>query len=147
MSHQRWSVFLVVASLSSNAWAQGTDAAAQEVRQLEDALTQALVERDAAALDRLWHADLIFIGTNGAQTTKAERLAGQSTAAPRGPEANTNDAVTVRIEGDTAIVTVLSTWTFATDPPTMRHFRALHVWIRDDARWQLLAAQVAILPE
>ena len=63
-------------------------------------------------------------------------------------EANTNDEVVVDIEGDTAIVTVTSTWTF---PPgaTVRsqRYRALHVWMRANGAWSLHAAQVARIAE
>ena len=53
------------------------DAAVAVLRRLEPELSEALVERDAVALERLWHDDLTFIGTNGRQLTKAERLSGQ----------------------------------------------------------------------
>jgi ketosteroid isomerase-like protein len=117
-----------------------------ELQELEDELTRALFERDAATLDRLWHDDLIFIGTNGRQVTKAERLQGLTTP-PQPGESNVNDDVAVRALGETAVVTVLSTWTFPGDPkPSVGRYRALHVWVRDNGRWQLLAAQVARLP-
>jgi ketosteroid isomerase-like protein len=123
------------------------EAVVQEIRQLEGELTNALLERDAATLDRLWHDDLSFIARNGSQFTKSERIAGQAASRRQPGETNVNDAVTVRIIGDAAVTTVLSTWTFPSESgPVPGHYRALHVWVRDHGRWQLLAAQVAMLP-
>jgi ketosteroid isomerase-like protein len=124
------------------------ESAAQEVRRLEDELTKALLERDASALDRLWHDDLLFIARNGSQSTKGERIAGQGASRQQPGETNVNDDVAVRIIGDTAITTVGSTWTFPSDSGLIAgRYRALHVWVRSAGRWQLLAAQVAMLPQ
>jgi ketosteroid isomerase-like protein len=119
----------------------------QQLRRLEDELSLALVRRDAVALESLWHDDLIFIGTNGRQFGKVERIAGQKTATPPQPgETNVNDEVVVRVDGDSAVVTVRSTWTFPASPnPSVGHYLALHVWTHERGRWQLVAAQVALL--
>src|SRR5687767_6562433 len=99
---------------------------AREIRRLEDELTKALLERDASALDRLWHEDLLFIAGNGTQFTKSERIAGQAESRRRPGETNVNDDVDVRIVGGTAITTVLSTWTFPSDSgPVHGRYRAL----------------------
>ena len=137
---------LVYTLLPFGAHAQ-EDPAVAALHRLEAEMSQALVERDAAALDRLWHEDLVFIGTNGRQFTKAERLAGQQIAeARRAGETNTNDDVDVRIEGDLATVVVTSTWTIPTDAAvTKSRFRALHVWTRAGGQWRLLGGQVAVL--
>ena len=123
-----------------------TNDATRELRAFEDELSRALVERDSATLDRLWHPDLIFIGLNGQQSTKATRLAGQRTASPRSTgETNVNDEVEIRIEhGNTAVVTVVSTWTTPGEASvSVSRYRTLHVWTRDAGRWRLLASQVA----
>lgn len=121
---------------------------ATELRALEDELSRALVERDGAALERLWHDDLVFIARNGQQSTKAERLANLDAAPQRRGETNTNDAVTVRIDNDAAIVTVVSTWTMPTNAENMSsRYSALHVWTRSGGAWQLIAAQVTSLAE
>jgi ketosteroid isomerase-like protein len=123
------------------------DEATAMLRRLEAELSEALVERDAEALERLWHDDLVFIGTNGRQFTKAERLSGQRTAeGRRDGEMNVNDDVAVHIVGDLATVVVTSTWTIPSGGTvTASRFRALHVWTRSSGDWQLLAAQVAVL--
>jgi uncharacterized protein (TIGR02246 family) len=123
------------------------EAAKQEVQQLEGELTKALLERDVSALDRLWHDDLVFIATSGARSTKRERIGMQGASRKQPGETNSNDDVDVRVFGDTAVATIVSTWTFpSSSGPVSGSYRALHVWVRDDGRWQLFAAQVAMLP-
>ena len=115
------------------------------IRRLEDELSKALVERDVRALDRLWDKDLIFITRNGRAFTKGERIESNRGAAPQKPgETNTNDEVIVRVQQNTAVVTVLSTWTTPTDHgSSSSRYRALHVWLRKNGSWRLVAAQVA----
>ena len=123
------------------------DESSRELRALEDQLSKALVERDAATLDRLWHDHLILISPNGSRTGKAQRLALQGTATPRAAgETNVNDEVSVRIEGTTAVVLVRSTWT--TPSPTsmsVGKYRALHVWTPEAGLWRLLAVQIILI--
>ena len=150
MSRLARTVVFAAALLALGSQAQtGDDVAARELRRIEDELSEALVERDAETLDRLWHTDLIFIRLNGQQSNKEERLAGLATAGPRRDgETNQNDAVDVRIDGDTAVVTVVSTWTTPRDASvSVGRYRALHVWTREAGRWQLLAAQVALIAD
>jgi uncharacterized protein (TIGR02246 family) len=145
-------LLMVVTVLPLPAQPQAGGGDSREIERLEEELERALALSDVQALERLWHDDLVFIGTNGRQFTKAERLAGL--AAEPTPqrmaavEANTNDEVVVDIEGDTAIVTVTSTWTF---PPSAtvrsQRYHALHVWMRANGAWSLRAAQVARIAE
>ena len=123
------------------------DVVVEEIRRLEDDLTNALLERDVSALDRLWHNDLLFIARNGSQSTKRQRIAGLATSEPLAGETNVNDGVIVRVIGEAAFTIVDSTWTSASASGLVPgRYRALHVWARNDGRWQLLAAQVASLP-
>lgn len=145
----RFVVILTLALFSTPAFAQTSDEQiAQEIRTLEDQLSAALVARDAAALDQLWHDDLVFIARNGSQTGKAERIAGQAASPPQAGESNTNDSVDVRVIGDAAVATVVSTWSFPGEQaPIVGRYRALHVWTREGGEWRLLAAQVASITE
>jgi hypothetical protein len=119
-----------------------------ELQQLEDRLSRALVGLDAETVDQLFHPELVFIGTTGAVSSKAQRLSGLRAPAPQRPGGNVNDEVVVHVDEQTAIVVVTSTWTSPGDAgPVAQRFRALHVWTRDDDRWQLRAAQVSVLRE
>jgi hypothetical protein len=137
---------VLVALTSLTAAHAQIEPSAAELRRLEDDLSRALVERDTAVLDRLWHEDLFFIGTNGRQFTKAERMAGVRAGAPRGAgETNTNDDVEVRFEDGVAIAVVTSTWTVPSAAVPVGRYRALHVWTRVTGAWRLVAATVAVL--
>ena len=140
-------VVCIVLGQSVGVAQESDQAIAQEIRRLEDELTKALLERDVPTLERLWHDDLLFIARNGTQFTKAERIATQGESPKQPGENNVNDDVDVRVAGDSAIASVLSTWTFpSASGPLPGRYRALHVWVRSGGRWQLLAAQVAQLP-
>jgi ketosteroid isomerase-like protein len=118
----------------------------QEITRLEQQLTDALVRNDVSAVDRLWSEDLIFIGTDGKASTKARRLAGMSAPASSGDAvvAATNDDVKVRLYGQTAVVTLLSTWkVHAGERDFSDRYMTTHIWTRQRGRWQLVAAHVS----
>src|SRR5437660_10631019 len=118
MKHILLSVLLTIVAAAS-ALPQSESKAAPAKRsvqgqliELERQLADALVREDAAVLDRLWSNDLIFTFPDGKMSNKAQRLAGQKPAAqPSQSESETtNDDVKVYLYGNTAVVTVLSTW-------------------------------------
>lgn len=114
--------------------------------ELERQLSAALVREDAAVLDRLWSNDLVFTFPNGKVSNKAQRLAGQKpTAQPSQSEsATSNDEVKVQLYGNTAVVTVLTTWSGkANNQAYSSQFQATHVWAKQQGRWQLVAAHVS----
>jgi len=113
---------------------------------LERQLSEALVRENAAVLDRLWSSDLVFTFPNGKVSNKAQRLAGQKPAAQpsQSESANTNDEVKVYLYGNTAVVTVLSTWSGKENNQAYSsQFQATHVWAKQQGRWQLVAAHVS----
>ena len=114
--------------------------------ELERQLSDALVREDAAVLGRLWSNDLVFTFPDGKMSNKARRLASQKPAAqPSQSESETsNDDVIVHVYGNTAVVTVLSTWRGkANNQEYSSQFQATHVWVRQAGRWQLVAAHVS----
>ena len=114
--------------------------------ELERQLSHALVREDAAVLDRLWSNDLIFTFPNGKVSNKAQRLALQKPAAQpsQSESATTNDEVKVYPYGNTAVVTVLSTWSGeANNQAYSSQFQATHVWAKQQGRWKLVAAHVS----
>ena len=120
--------------------------AERQLIELERQLSDALVREDAKVLDRLWSNDLVFTFPNGKVSNKAERLAGQKPAAqPTQSDSKTvNDEVKVYLYGNTAVVTVLSTWSGKTNNEAYSsQFQATHVWVKQEGRWQLVAAHVS----
>ncbi len=113
---------------------------------LERQLSEALVKEDAAVLDRLWSNDLVFTFPDGKMSNKAQRLALQKPAAqPASSQSvTTNDEIKVYPYGNTAVVTVLSTWSGkVNNQPYSSKFQATHVWAKQEGRWQLVAAHVS----
>jgi ketosteroid isomerase-like protein len=118
----------------------------KQLIELERQLSDALVKQDAKVLDRLWSNDLIFTFPNGKVSTKAERLAGQKPSDQSSQSTNTNDRVKVYLYGNTAVVTVLSTWKGKTGTQEYSdQYQATHVWAKQQGRWQLVAAHVSQL--
>jgi ketosteroid isomerase-like protein len=118
----------------------------RQLIELERQLSDALVKEDAAVLDRLWSNDLVFTFPNGKVSNKAERLAGQKPAAQpfQSDSKTSNDDVRVYLYGNTAVVTVLSTWRGKeNNQEYSSQFQATHVWVKQERRWQLVAAHVS----
>jgi|ERR1043166_3271998 ketosteroid isomerase-like protein len=152
MKHILMSVLLVIMAATA-ALAQSESKAVpskgsveNQLIELERQLSDALVREDAAVLDRLWSNDLVFTFPNGKVSNKAQRLAGQKPAAQpsQSESATSNDEVKVFLYGNTAVVTVLSTWSGkANNQAYSSQFQATHVWAKQEGRWQLVAAHVS----
>ena len=112
--------------------------------ELERQLSDALVNGDAAVLNRLWSNDLVFTFPNGKVSSKAGRLAGQKPWDQASQSTNLNNQVKVYLYGNTAVVTVLSTWRGKTGAQEYSdQYQATHVWVKQQGRWQLVAADVS----
>ena len=149
MKHLQLIVLLTIGS-ASTALAQSEKKVApsqtsveRQLIELERQLSDALVKEDAAVLDRLWSNDLVFTFPNGKVSSKAERLAGQKPDQPS-QSTNLNDQVKVYLYGNTAVVTVLSTWKGKAGAQEYSdQYQATHVWVKQQGRWQLVAAHVS----
>ena len=118
----------------------------RQLVELERQMSEALVKQDASVLDRLWSNDLVFTFPNGKISNKVQRLAGQKPSAESSQSSNTNDQVKVYLYGNTAVVTVLSTWRGkAGTQEYSDQYQATHVWAKQQGRWQLVAAHVSQL--
>jgi len=141
-------VGLIVAGCSLQNHAVSTQSAnppEQEILQAESRLAEALNTLDDAALDRLWDDRLVFVGSNGHSTTKAQRL--KSVRDARGNASNrvtsSNDDVRVQFLGPAAaIVSVVSSW-HGMDATPSQVYRATHVWTHEDGTWKLVLAHVS----
>src|SRR5436190_20902064 len=116
MKHPQLILLLIIAAASvASAQSENKVALTQrsvepQLIELERQLSNALVKQDAAVLDRLWSNDLVFTFPNGKMSTKAQRLAGQKPLDQSAQSMNINDQVKAHVYGNTAVVTVLSTW-------------------------------------
>ena len=116
----------------------------RQLIELERQLSDALVKEDAAVLDRLWSNDLVFTFPNGKLSSKAQRLASQKPSDQPSQSTNMNDQVKVYLYDNTAVVTVLSTWRGKAGAQEYSdQYQATHVWVKQQGRWQLVAAHVS----
>jgi uncharacterized protein (TIGR02246 family) len=134
-------VFFAVFLLSSPAAGPDT----QELIRLEQQMIEALVRNDADAVAGLWGDDLLFVGTDGKASTKAQRLKGMASSASGGAvTAASNDDVKVRIYGQSAVVTLLSTWKVQVNSREFNDcYMTTHVWAKRHRRWLLVSAHVS----
>ena len=116
----------------------------RQLIELERQLSDALVRENAAVLDRLWSNDLVFTFPNSKVSSKAQRLPGQKPSNQSSQSTSINDQVKVYLYGNTAVVTVLSTWKGkAGTEEYSDQYQATHVWVKQQGRWQLVAAHVS----
>jgi ketosteroid isomerase-like protein len=137
---------LILALLAAGCVTASNQNADSEIKQAEAQLADAFTRQDVARISDLWSDDFVFTFPSGKVFTKQQRLAGMK---PLPPDAtatliNRNDQVVVRVYGNTAVATVLSTWK-AADAATGDQYQATHVWVKRQGRWQMVAAQVAQL--
>jgi len=113
----------------------------ESVRKVEDEFAAAYGRNDAEALDKLWAADYVFVNPAGQVLTKAQRLAMLRSGELK-IEAYSRDDESIRIYGDTAVVTYRSTVKAqrnGTDISSQR--RVITVLVKRDGRWQAVAQQ------
>jgi ketosteroid isomerase-like protein len=108
-----------------------------EVLAAMDSWKQAVLKKDAAALDRLLHPDLTYSHSDGKTQTKADIL-----KALPDTQSITFGETTVRIYGNTALLKgpVEFVNNTATGPTTI-HLSVLQVWLKGSKGWQLVARQ------
>jgi uncharacterized protein (TIGR02246 family) len=119
----------------------------QDLIGLEQKLTEALVRSDADAVGALWADELVWVGLNGKPASKAEQLAAMKAQAPASAPSvasATNKDVKVRLYGESAVVTVLSTWTTRTAAgERTSDYVATHVWSERGGQWRLVSAHIS----
>src|SRR6266513_3695957 len=135
MKHMVYAAILTVALLSSGrqqSVAQGADAAAeQEVRQTIEKYRTALLQHDAATLERIWADDYTFTNGAGETHSKAERLANLKSGATSLDSISEEEDMKVRVYGNVAVatgrVTIKGQYS---GKQTSGQYRSIHVWVR-----------------
>ena len=135
---------LMLVLLAAGCMATTQQSAESEIMKAEAQLADAFTRQDVTKIDQLWSDDFVFTAPNGKVFTKQQRLAGMK---PLPPDAtptliNRNDQVVVRVYGNSAVATVLSSWR-AANAATGDQYQATHVWVKQGGRWRMVAAQVA----
>jgi ketosteroid isomerase-like protein len=110
----------------------------QEINAAVEAYRTAMLKGDAAALDKLYHADLTYEHSSGKTETKAEAI-----AAATKPGSLAKNIVfqpgTVRVYGNTGIFKAKGDFTNAAGETS--HLDVLMVFVKVSGKWQLVARQ------
>jgi len=120
-----------------------TATAEQELKELEDGWTEALVKRDVAFLDRILAEEYTLGSADGMVATKAQYLAwlrsGELVVGSM-----VNDAIQVRMYGDVAVVNGLDTEKSQfKGKDTSGQYRWTDTLIKRDGRWRSVATHVS----
>ena len=116
----------------------------QAIRRLDDERIQAQVHADASALDRIYADDFVGVGPSGTVRTKPQVIADFTSGSLKFQSITTGE-VQVRVYGNTAVETGLSTMTGqdkGKDVP--RDTRFTRVWVNQGGRWRLVANHYSI---
>jgi ketosteroid isomerase-like protein len=90
---------------SSTAQQPATSTSEQEVRQMIEKYRTAILQRDIAALEKIWADDYVFVNAAGDGLTRTERLANMKSGATTLESINEEENVTVRVYHNSAVAT------------------------------------------
>jgi uncharacterized protein (TIGR02246 family) len=111
----------------------------QAIRQLDNERIQAQIGADAVALDRIYADDFIGVGPSGTVRTKPQVIS-DFTSGDLKFQSITTDDVQVRVYGNTAVETGLSTMIGQDKGKAVpRDTRFTRVWVKQQGRWRLVA--------
>ena len=147
MKHIIYVAILTVALLSfgrQQSVAQGADAAAeQEVKRTIEKYRTALLQKDAATLERIWADDYTFTNGAGETHSKAERLANLKSGATSLDSISQEEDMKVRVHGNVAVatgrVTIKGQYS---GKQASGQYRSINVWVKGATGWQLVANQL-----
>ncbi len=118
---------------------EAVDALEKEVLGADAERYRAMVNCDLAALERLLSPDLTYTHSSAHRENKSEYIASLSSGRVR-YESTRCDDVSVRINGETAILEGHSIFTAIVDGVARDlDNRFLSVWLRQDGNWQMAA--------
>jgi ketosteroid isomerase-like protein len=105
---------------------------------------QAVRDRDAASLDKIFGEDLFVTLSDGRTRGKKEELAAIGADPSVKPVSIVNEGLEVRMMGDAAVVTGQTRMRFMRDKTEFPvNLRFTSAWARRDGRWQLVVLQIA----
>lgn len=122
-----------------------TDRVVAAIRKLDEQRIQAQIHADRKELDRIYADDFIGIGPSGTVRTKPQVLS-DFTSGELNFQSITTDDVQIRIYGNTALETGLSTMIGKDKGKTVpRENRFTRVWVKQQGRWRLVANHYSFL--
>jgi ketosteroid isomerase-like protein len=131
---------LVAASLATGS-AAPSSAAAEQVLQRDEEMAHAVVSADLASLEDIYADDYVYVGSEGRQITRAERLSALRSGALR-YLATKHTGATVRVYGETAIVQGRTHSNVLLHGTSIEgDFQYVGVWVRQGNRWRIVLTQ------
>lgn len=134
---QAFLVLALILGLFVAVGARSETPAAQELKALEQARSEAIRSGDLAALGRIYADDFRGVTTTGQVVDKGTLMSVFRSVDPR--LTFTNDDVRVQVVGPVALVSGLVTGRAGGELVTA--FRYLHVYVQREGRWQLSTGQ------
>jgi len=126
--------------------AQGRNATEREVLKASQLLEEAsLIKKDRTTMERLYANDYMYTHSNGTVLNKAQEIA-ESMSPDQAWTAHKSDDMKVRIYGDVAVVTGVSTLTGSAKGYVSGPRRFTEIWVRRNGRWQEVGGQSTIVP-
>ena len=130
---------LVAARMSGSAAASGT--VAEQVLQRDEEMAQAVVSADLASLEDIYADDYVYVGSDGRQVNRAERVGALRSGALR-YLATEHTGATVRVYGETAIVQGRTHSNVLLNGRAIEgDFQYVGVWVRQGNRWRIILTQ------
>ena len=127
---------------NANATTQSAMDDLKEVGELLDQYNDALLKKDAAALDRIWSDDLSFVNLRGELLTKKERIDNIKSGSTELKSADVSEK-NVRMYGSTAVATlVVKINGQYSGQEGSGEFRITTVWAKPKGTWQMVAVQM-----
>jgi hypothetical protein len=130
--------------LASSLYGADSDADSKAVLATMNTLSQALIHRDGAALDKLLNDDLRYVHSGGQIESKADVIKANTTGKSvitKLEYSNQN----VRVYGNTALVAGrVDLWH---SPTNIIPMDVLHVWVKTSGQWRLASRQATRLPK
>ena len=127
-------------------YAQARNATEREVIKASQLLDEAsLIKKDRATMERLYADDYMYVHSNGTVLNKAQEIA-ESMSPDQAWTAHKSDELKVRVFGNVAVVTGLSTLTGSAKGYVSGPRRFTEVWVRRNARWQEIGGQSTLVP-
>jgi uncharacterized protein (TIGR02246 family) len=114
----------------------------QEISTLLDKYNDALLKKDADALDNIWSDDLTFVNLRGQLLTKKDRIDNIKTGATALKSADVSEK-NIRMYGNTAVATlVVRIEGQYSGQEGSGAFRVTTVWAKPRGTWQMIAVQM-----
>ena len=132
---------LLGGSLLLAASTRAADAAAEEVLRRDEEMARAVVAGDVARLEDIYADDYVYVGAEGRQVSRAERLAAFRSGALRYLSTKHTGA-TVRVYGQIAVVQGRThSSVMAGGRQIEGDFQYVGVWVRRNGRWRIVLTQ------